>query len=493
MNKKVRPKIKFHKQTRWNIPLIVATASIFCAIIISVTMFFVWMFNDNSIAMSIDDITSVNLEFGEVYELPEVTAKGYGRLFNKKGVPLDVEKNGEINFNSLGEYTVTYKTSYKKLKKEAEIVVSIKDSEAPEITLISNPDGFTKPGSTYIEEGYTAYDNYDGDITDKVVRTETDGKVTYTVSDSSGNEAVVTRNIVYKDVVPPEIVLKGNSVVKLETGSNYTEHGYCATDDCDGDITGEVVVEGSVNTSTPGTYYLKYKVSDKYGNQATATRTVTVYKKQNNSSGAGNKVVYLTFDDGPSEYTQRLLDILDKYNVKATFFVTNQFPGYVNMIGEEYRRGHTVAMHTYSHKYSIYSSEESYFEDLDKISALCEAQTGVKPTILRFPGGSSNTISKKYCSGIMAQLAQSVQARNLVYCDWNVASGDAGGTSSRQQVYQNVTDGISGKKVSIVLQHDIHGFSVEAVDDIIAWGLANGYTFLPLKPDSPVVHHNINN
>ena len=203
----------------------------------------------------------------------------------------------------------------------------------------------------------------------------------------------------------------------------------------------------------------------------------------------GNKVVYLTFDDGPSRYTSRVLDILDKYGVKATFFVTNQFPAYQYMIGETYRRGHTIALHTYTHNYAtVYASEDAYYHDLSMINDICVRQTGVAPNIVRFPGGTSNTVSKRYCKGIMSTLANSISYHGYYYCDWNVSSGDAGGAKTRAAVANNVISGIKRHSVSVVLQHDITSHSVEAVDDIIFWGLSNGYTFLPMSETTPMVH-----
>ena len=188
-----------------------------------------------------------------------------------------------------------------------------------------------------------------------------------------------------------------------------------------------------------------------------------------------------------------MLDILDKYNVKATFFVTGQKLGYKDMIGETYRRGHTIALHTYSHEYSIYRSEETYFADLKKIEDICVAQTGVKPNIVRFPGGTSNTISRNYCKKIMTTLSKSLGYRGYFYCDWNVSSGDAGGAKTKDEVANNVINGIKRNNVSIVLQHDIVSFSVDAVEKIIVWGLANGYTFLPMNESTPMYHHKPNN
>jgi hypothetical protein len=93
----------------------------------------------------------------------------------------------------------------------------------------------------------------------------------------------------------------------------------------------------------------------------------------------------------------------------------------------------------------------------------------------------------------MTTLSKSLAYHGFLYCDWNVSSGDAGGTTSTAQVAANVIAGMKRNNVSIVLQHDIKKFSVEAVEEILAWGLANGYTFLPMDETTPMVHQRVNN
>ena len=266
------------------------------------------------------------------------------------------------------------------------------------------------------------------------------------------------------------------------------EAGYYAEDICDGDITDKVQVTGDVNTSECGSYTVSYKVSDSSGNTAEAERTVRVYKPMtDNVVNPGN-------NDGPGPYTQELLDVLDRYNVKATFFVTNGKPDYQNLIAEEASRGHTVAIHSASHDYSrIYQSVDAYFDDLNEMNNIIFTQTGKYADIIRFPGGSSNTVSRSYCEGIMSQLVCAVEAKGFRYCDWNVSSGDAGETKYTDDVYNNVISGIQKHKVSVVLQHDIKKFSVDAVEEIIQWGLSEGYTFLPITSTTPMSHHGINN
>ena len=137
-------------------------------------------------------------------------------------------------------------------------------------------------------------------------------------------------------------------------------------------------------------------------------------------------------------------------------------------------------------------SEEAFFEDLYACQKLIYDRTGVLTTLLRFPGGSSNTVSK-FNPGIMSRLTVAVQNAGFQYFDWNVDSNDAGGAKTAQEVFENVVNGCASRRVSIVLQHDIKGFSVEAVEKILIWGTENGYRFLALDSSSPGAHHGVNN
>lgn len=544
-------------------------------VVLAVVVLLFWKFNTYYIDMGIPQEATITVEYGEGYEEPVVHARYRGTFLHRRGTPVEVTVEGAVDDHRLGTYVVTYSASYKGLTAVAKRVVIVEDKEAPVISLVSDPEYFTSPGASYIEEGYTAIDNYDGDITSRVTREERGNEIVYTVTDSFGNTSSVTRRITYKDVIAPEIVLAGQQQQVFEAGGDYVDPGYSATDNCDGDLTAKVKVDGDVDGHTPGnymiTYYVEdsakntcevkrsvsvidttapsivlkgdssvyvelgsrytdpgvmavdtqdgdvtagvvtygsvdtskkgvysvnYSVSDAAGNASTVKRDVFVYQKQEpvDTVDPGEKIVYLTFDDGPGKYTSKLLKVLDKYNVKATFFVTNQYPDYRNLIKKEYKKGHTVAIHSYTHDYSkIYSSQEAFFEDIEEMGKICKKQTGVEPKIIRFPGGSSNSISKRYCCGIMTDLSESVEVMGYKYCDWNIASGDAGETTSTRQIINNVVDGIKSHDVSVVLQHDVKGYSVDAVEEIVAWGLANDYTFLPLDETSPMVHHGLNN
>lgn len=216
--------------------------------------------------------------------------------------------------------------------------------------------------------------------------------------------------------------------------------------------------------------------------------------------GNGRKTVYLTIDDGPSENTQAVLDILDRYGCKATFFVVGHNEEYFPLIAEAFKRGHTIGMHTYSHDYAeVYSSPEAYFADLDAISAVVEEQIGFVPCFIRFPGGSSNDVSTEYCPGIMTQLADEVQQRGFQYWDWNLSVGD-GSEHTAEEILGYGTEPVCGDEPAgaeniVLLCHDsaTKGTTVEALPGIIEHYQQLGYSFEALTRDSWVCHHEILN
>lgn len=472
-----------------NKKLVIAVTGIVVTLLFLIILF-LSLFNIN---INLNGSPKETIEYGDTY-----TEQGATAAFNtpaSKNVPLNVTIKGSVDSSKLGTYHIHYKAKKGIFSVQKSREVKIVDTKAPIIELNKIDGYYPKTGETYQEEGFTATDNYDGDITSKIKRTEDKNVITYTVSDSSGNKTSVQRTIEYNDGIAPTITLNGDSDITIKAGTRFEDPGCTAKDSHGNDISDSVSVSDNISTYRAGTYTITYSVTDKFGNETSIDRTVTVEAvKQTATTSSGNKVVYLTFDDGPGAHTQQLLDILDKYNVKVTFFVTNVNSGYENMIAKEAAASHTVAIHSASHDYKkIYSSVDAYFADLNEMSDIIYAQTGQRPKLIRFPGGSSNTVSLKYCSGIMTTLTKAVTDQGYKYFDWNVSSGDAGGTTSTEEVYQNVVNGMKSHNVSVVLQHDIKGFSVNAVERIIQWGLANGYTFLPLTTSTEDVHHGVNN
>lgn len=224
-----------------------------------------------------------------------------------------------------------------------------------------------------------------------------------------------------------------------------------------------------------------------------SSKPISSVVSQNPTVPDGKKVVYLTFDDGPSKNTPKLLDVLDQLGVKATFFVTgnaaNIYPQNLKLI---VNRGHAVALHTYSHEYSeVYKSEDAYFNDLQKVGDLVYNLTGVRTNIIRFPGGSSNQISKNHCPGIMTSLTKKVIEKGYQYYDWNVDSGDA---DKRTMPVEYLTSHFKtqGLKPYInLLMHDTADkyTTIDALPTIVKYYRDLGYEFDVIDENAYVCHH----
>lgn len=201
--------------------------------------------------------------------------------------------------------------------------------------------------------------------------------------------------------------------------------------------------------------------------------------------------VYLTFDDGPSKYTEEILDILDEYNVKATFFVLGKENEHsIEMIREIAERGHTLGMHSYSHKYAdVYRSVDDFSADFYRIYAYILENTGIQSTCYRFPGGSSNTVSDLD----MHVFADFLAEQEIEYYDWNLSSGDGGSVLlDVDTLVRNSTQDIEKHETSIILMHDAASrpTTVEALPQIIENILAMEDTvILPITEDTTPIHH----
>lgn len=569
-------KTKLNHNMQWVIILnkkrIIIPIVIFLALILT---FIVLKLNTSfSLTIEIDKDFKQRVAYKENFIYPQAIARYKGSILPFWNKEMQVFTEDKVDTETIGTYTLNYNVSYKDVAASAYTMITVYDDEAPKIELFYKKDYYTKPGFHYVDEGFKATDNYDGDLTGKVEITTDGNIVTYTVADSSGNRTTVQREIKFLDEQPPTLIFSGGNVITHSAGQEFTDPGYTAIDDCDGiltdkvkvtgnvdvnvpgeyeltytvtdsynnttvgkrivrvmddtppviklkgesdiymikgtgftepgftatdaisgDLTQKVTVKGSVDTSRFGIYTLTYSVSDAAGNVANATRRVYVYARQDKSDiiNPGKKVVYLTFDDGPGPNTEKLLKVLDKYGVKATFFVVGRKSG-ADIIKKEFEEGHTVAMHTMSHVYSqIYASDEAYFKDLGEISNYIKTITGEEPKLLRFPGGSSNQVSKKYNAGIMSRLVKSVEKMGYRYFDWNITSGDEDGITNTSELASRIISGMNRNDISVVLQHDTRDYSINAVERVIVYGLANGYTFLPLTENSPECHHRVAN
>lgn len=206
-------------------------------------------------------------------------------------------------------------------------------------------------------------------------------------------------------------------------------------------------------------------------------------------------ICYLTFDDGPSVNTLKILDILDAYGIKATFFVIGT--GNTNYMSQIVNRGHAIGLHSTTHDYSqIYSSVNNYLTDIQQISDIVFNATGVRSNIIRFPGGSSNVVSQKYCRGIMSDLTVRMPQLGYSYFDWNVVSGDADAKSvPASTIINRVLTAAQGKNSICVLMHDssVKKTTVEALPSIIEGLDAMGYRFAPIVAETYGFHQAVSN
>lgn len=554
---------------------IISVIGISAVLLAALVFLGLFLFNEYSLTVELNGASELTVEYGEAFTDPGAVGFYSGTIFQRKPIDIPVSTEGRVDVQTVGDYELHYRAEHKGVSGFAVRKVHVVDTVKPEITLTGEAEitlpvqtayeepGYTavdnysgdltdlvtvtgelnpevpgvytliyavsdssgnrtsvqrtityvdetapvieltdgalievEPGNAFADPGFTAYDNCDGDISTNVtvegtVDPSTPGTYTlvYTVSDKAGNITQIQRTVIVKDLTPPEIILSGDAVVSFTVGSAYQEPGFTATDDIDGDLTDQVEVTSNVQLYTPGTYTVTYTVSDSSGNTTTVTRTVVMSDITPQVTGG---IIYLTYDDGPSGYTSKLLDVLDKYGVKVTFFVVNT--GYGDTMARAAAAGHTIAIHSSSHDYNrIYASEEAYFNDLYYMQSVIESYTGQTPMMLRFPGGSSNTVSR-FNPGIMTRLTQAVQEQGFRYFDWNVDSRDAGGiTNGYMEAADNVIRGIRGRKTSVVLMHDSQGTCIRATERIIEWGLANGYTFAALTYNGPGCHHGVNN
>lgn len=218
-------------------------------------------------------------------------------------------------------------------------------------------------------------------------------------------------------------------------------------------------------------------------------------EKQEEENAKG--IIYLTFDDGPSsDTTPKILEILERKNIKATFFVIHYNEKNEELVKKEAEKKHTIGLHGNTHTYSeVYRSADTCIENFRKIQEQVFQTTGIKSNIIRFPGGSSNTVSRKYCQGVMTELSNRVLDEGFRYFDWNIDSDDAGHAKTSEDVYNNVTSKIKEKRNNVVLMHDFAGNekTVNALENIIDYGKENGYVFRKITDETPMIRHSVNN
>lgn len=212
------------------------------------------------------------------------------------------------------------------------------------------------------------------------------------------------------------------------------------------------------------------------------------------------KVAYLTFDDGPSPVTLQVLDTLKQMDVKATFFVVGRsVPGHESILKRMIQEGHVVGGHTYSHDYRlVYKNTQAFFADLEKGNQLIEKAAGIKPTVFRYPGGSTNAVSLKYQDPkhynenqtVMKAIKAESHKRGYTFIDWNITNGDARSNRyTAANALANIKQQVKNQKEIVILMHDASTKSptAQSLPEVIQFLKAKGYRFEVIHSDRPTV------
>lgn len=358
------------------------------------------------------------------------------------------------------------------------------EKKDPTLELIGKLEITKCPEAEYEEEGYKAMDSRSNDISNKVKKEVTSESITYTVTDRFKKTTTKSRKIINVDEEKPVLNLNNPQLQTINNIANYIEYGVNVTDNCDPKIAEKVKITNNIEKNNE----VIYEVTDTTGNYNKITRKVVLVKPVENHGK-----IYLTFDDGPSEaVTPKVLDILKHYNIKATFFVTGSGLDY--LIKRAYDEGHEIALHTYTHNYQkLYSSIDNYFNDLNMISDRVYKITNHRSKIIRFPGGGSNTISRKYQKGIMTKLAKMVKEQGYLYYDWNISSQDAERSTNQTVIYSSVVNNLRINHDNMVLMHDTKSDTAAVLSRIIEYGITHNYEFSKITPNTKEVHHKVNN
>ena len=289
---------------------------------------------------------------------------------------------------------------------------------------------------------------------------------------------------------PAGMYLAGSDSMLWPCGLPFEEPGYLVLDADGDDVSDYVEITGEVCPWKVGDYVLSYRFRDVDGQEYEKSRTVKVVANPAPETVKRENTIYLTFDDGPCQYTEQVLDALDKYGAKATFFVIcNRDDPYFYLVSEILERGHSLGIHCSDHEYSrLYSSEKYFFEDIMEAQQLLYEETGSYATVTRFPGGSDtayNLLGRR-TEGGFDTIKQRMNDMGLRFYDWNVKT-EGSYVTGEDMIYSFMTQ-VPAAEVPISLQHDTRLYSVKMVERFLSWGTANGYSFAAIDTSTPEVH-----
>lgn len=299
---------------------------------------------------------------------------------------------------------------------------------------------------------------------------------------TSDTEGPLLQQSAYQDKIALGIVKAVNEFINGDNAGEIQTSEESSSEESANESSSESSAQESSNESSEST-----KPSADESQSSESETNPSASSAEKTTSGEPNedeKVVYLTIDDGPTTGTPKILDILDEYNAKATWFVTGQYmegSALEDMLKQVHDRGHAIGVHTFSHQYkSIYKSVDAYMEDYNKMNKIIVNAIGESSDMFRFPGGSNASYNKS----IRDELLSHVKSEGLVYYDWNAFTGDTDGMSKSEMISKAVKESSYNNK-TILLMHDVPGKDavVEALPEILSQLQAKGYEFRALDKE----------
>ena len=286
------------------------------------------------------------------------------------------------------------------------------------------------------------------------------------------------------------IELSGGEEIDWPCGVPFSDPGFVTVGKTGADMTEKTEVSGRVICWKCGDYVLEYCFTDDDGEQINHQRTVHVVPVALPEIVQEEKVIYLSFDDGPCENTREVLEILEKYDAKATFVVITSRTKFLDILPEIKDAGHSVGIHANKHSIErLYTSERTFFEDFMTVQEIVHEYTGEYAQISRFPGGSRTAngyLGHKMENGMM-DIKNMLADMGIRYYDWNVQT-EASKSGSSKDTVDRFTTMVPGQTVPVSLQHDTRAYSVRALEEMLQWGIENGYTFKAMDNTVPEVH-----
>lgn len=406
------------------------------------------------------------------------------------GSKKNVKITGDLDTSKIGDYVITYKYKDEKINvnvKVADIVPPVLLLKSYETDMVEEikPEKLVESVEDDSKVTIAFEDN---------TNINKEGKQTVTViaTDEYGNQSSgkvsVTRN---KDTKAPVIENLADTIEIWQGNDVIGDPHIQISDNLDKKPKIEIDTSKIDNTKV-GEYEIVYTVTDRSGNSAKKSQNVKVIANDE----FNKKIVYLTFDGGPSSITPQILKILEEEKVPATFFVNGVDKDSAKWIRAMKELGHSVGLNSYIYDASVYKDSETFWQDIDKTAQLVKEQTGEDTTLLRFLGGSGNTLSKDYAYDIMTTLTREALDKGYQYYDWNVDVGDTEGDNvASEKIAENALNHDEETMYITIVLHDEEGkqTTVDALKQIIQEYKEQGFTFMPITEKSQYVHQDLNN